>query len=73
METKETEKVIGKCTLVEVRKPDYAQKYEYEDGKVEWITGWPRASNVKVGDKGTIVYRTGPSYGLMFFVRDKEE
>jgi len=64
-------RVLGRATLVEVRKVDGAQKYEYEGGKVEWITGRPRASNVKVGDTGVLEYRLGPSWGLIFFVKDR--
>ena len=67
---KDNERVIGKCTLVEVRPGDYAQKYEYEDGKTEWLCGWNRASNVKIGDKGTMVYISSPSFGLPFFRKD---
>ena len=67
----EKEKVIGRCILVEIREGDYAQKYEYENGDVEWLSGWNRASNVKVGDKGLMVYRSTPSWGLSFFVKDK--
>lgn len=59
------------AVLVEIREKDYAQKYEYptEDGGTGcmWFTGWERAQGVKVGDKGKLVYRTGPSYGLYFF------
>ena len=69
----ESEKVVGRATLIEKRKEDGAQKYELEDGKVEWITGFPWASNVKVGDTGVLVYRTTPSYGLVFFVKDKDD
>ncbi len=66
-------KLLGRAVLVEIRKEDGAQRYELENGGFEWITGWPRASNVKVGDTGDLVYRTTTSYGLVFFVKDKVE
>ena len=65
-----TDRLIGKCTLAEIRKADGAQKYLLDNGEVEWITGWPRASNVSVGDRGKIVYRSTPSYGLHFFIKE---
>lgn len=68
---RESEKIVGRCTLVEIRKEDGAQRYELDDGRIEWLTGWPRASNVKVGDTGVMVYRSTPSYGLHFFRKDE--
>ena len=64
------DKVLGRCTLTEIRKEDGAQKYEYDSGSIEWLMGWNRASNPRVGDTGTMVYVIGPNYGLPFFRRD---
>ncbi len=57
------------AVLEEIRKEDGAQKYRTGPGEYDivWITGWPRASNVRVGDKGQIVYKTSPTWGLNFF------
>ena len=67
------ERIIGKCTLAEIRKEDGAQKYVYADtNEIEWLCGWNRPSNVFVGDTGIMVYVTTPSYGLSFFRKDKK-
>ena len=46
------------------------QTYLRADGEEEHLMGWNRASNVKVGDRGRLVYRTGRNYGLPFFEKD---
>ena len=65
------EKIIEGVTLVEKRKQDGAQLYRWGDGPNEcmWLCGWNRPSNVSVGDKGRLVYRSTPNYGLYFFER----
>lgn len=66
------EQVIHKhAILEEIREGDFAQMYRVSSKDVIWISGWPRAKGVKVGDIGKIVYRTGPNYGLHFFIKDK--
>ena len=68
-------KDVANAELIEIRPQDGAQKYKLDrpvNGfDVDWITGWPRASNVKVGDKGKIIYHSTNSYGLHFFVKDE--
>lgn len=36
-----------------------------------YLNGITRPSNISIGDKGHLVYKTGPSYGLWFFVKEK--
>ena len=67
------EKVIGECTLKEIRKEDGAQLYEYNDGNTEWLMGWNRASNVSVGDRGTMVLVHTSSFSLPFFRKIKAD
>lgn len=69
-----TGKVIP-VELIEIRKEDGAQCYKDTDGDLHWISGWNRASNIKVGDKGKLIYETHPSgsWGLHFFHKDGEE
>lgn len=56
-----------RATLAEIRKVDGAQRYECEDGDVQWLTGISINKNARIGDTGSLVYRKGPSYGLIFF------
>ncbi len=60
-----------RATLVEIRKEDGAQRYLSEDGETVWITGWPRASNVKVGDTGYLQLISATNYLLDTFRKDK--
>jgi hypothetical protein len=62
-----------RAKLIEIDKENrYSQLYECEDGFCYWLSGIGRAENVKVGDTGTLEYRTGPGYGMWFFVKDNE-
>ena len=75
---------INNVTLTEIRSVDYAQKYTFPfvddlPGRykppcnVVWLMGWNRASNVKVGDKGKLVFKSGnrgsDEYSLFFFIK----
>lgn len=66
---------VANAELVEIRKVDGAQKYKLDrqiNGfDIDWISGWARASNVKVGDKGKIIYCSSASWGLHFFLKGK--
>lgn len=42
------------------------------DGQSFFLSGICRPKNVKVGDRGTLKYRSGPNYGLWFFTPDNE-
>jgi len=71
----ETQKDIANAELVEIRKQDGAQKYKLDrivlNSDIAWISGWPKTSNVAVGDKGKIVYRSNQSWGLHFFIKNQ--
>lgn len=66
---KDSKKYIGRATLIEIREQDYAQCYKDEFGKIHWITGFPRASGVKVGDTGYLENRETPTSLLTYFVK----
>ncbi len=68
-------KIIENVELIEIRKEDGAQHYKWGDGITDslWLMGWTRASNVKVGDRGRLVYKTGPNYGAHFFEKKEEK
>lgn len=74
--------------LVEIRESDGAQRYEFPYTETMgkqfkppynsiWLTGFNRASDVKVGDKGVLKYESrscrGMKYGLYFFYKEKKE
>ena len=61
--------VIENVTLEKIRE-DGAQFYKWGETFDDclWLTGWNRATNVHAGMKGKLEYRTGPGYGLHFFV-----
>jgi hypothetical protein len=62
--------LIIKVVLVEIRAVDYAQCYTDADGDFHWLTGWNKASNVKVGDRGVLIYESTNRYGLHFFHKE---
>ncbi len=66
-------KALGRAKLIKLEKG--TQTYEYEDGersgKHEILRGLNAASDVLVGDTGVMVYESGRSWGLPFFVKDK--
>jgi hypothetical protein len=53
---------------------DGAQRYRFGPGITDVITltGWNRASGVNVGDKGSMEYRSTPSQGLWWFMKNKD-
>ncbi len=59
-------------TLAEIRS-DGAHRVRLDDGGVEWLTGFSRASKARVGDRLTLEYRTGRTYGLWFARREADE
>lgn len=65
-----TGKII-KVKLIKIRKEDGAQCYQDNDGDFHWLTGWCKAINVKVGDKGVLRYESTNSYGLYFFYKEE--
>lgn len=58
-----------RARLVERRQGDGAQRFECEDGSVEWLTTF-RCLGAHVGDEGLMEYRTWGSGCLWFFVPD---
>jgi hypothetical protein len=68
----EKQRDLANAELIEVR-PGVGQLYKLDRPVVKfdtvWLSGITMASNVKVGDKGKLVYRSGASYGLYFFVK----
>lgn len=65
-------KIIEDVTLSEIREGDGAQLYVWGGGVDDclWLTGRNRADNVRVGDKGRLVYRSTASEGLYWFERE---
>lgn len=64
-------KIIKNVTLVEIDQRDGTQKYKYgeEFELVIFLSGVDRASNVRVGDSGQLVYTCTPSRGYYVFVK----
>lgn len=60
-----------KATIIEVTR-DY-QIVRDEAGMEFTLQGIARVSTAKVGDTGTMVYRSGKGWGLWFFAPDKKE
>ena len=63
------QQLIGEATLVKME--NGVQTYQYANGEKELIWGWNSASNVRVGDRGVMIYESTPSYGLPFFRKGK--
>ena len=77
--------MINNVELAEIRESDGAQRYTfpYVEGVSSqfkppcnsiWLTGFNRATDVKVGDKGVLKYESGSyrgtRYGLWFFYKE---
>ena len=71
--SEKTGRIIENVTLVEVRPGDGAQLYKWGDSFDEelQLCAWNRADNVKVGDKGRLVYRSTASQGLYWFEKNE--
>jgi len=67
------DKIIENVTLIKVRKEDGAQCYTWPNCGLNnvWLSGYNRASNVKVGDKGRLEYRATKSTGLFWFAKEE--
>ena len=67
-------RIIKNVTLVEIDPRDGTQKYRYgEDvNGVVFLSGIDRASNVKIGDSGQLVYTHTPSRGYYVFVKENK-
>lgn len=69
------EKFLARAELINIREEDGAQQYRLDiklNGfNIVWLTGSTRPANVKIGDKGNLIYRSTKSYGLYFFEKDK--
>ena len=65
-------RIIKNVTLVEINPMDGTQKYSYgeEFDNVVFLSGIDRASNVKIGDVGQLVYTHTPSRGYYVFVKE---
>lgn len=66
--------VIRDVTLVKFEKGVQTYTWDHDEcpehqrrWKEMQLSGLDRASNVKVGDRGRLVYKTGPTYGMYFF------
>lgn len=47
-------------------------RYGDEPHQVEWLTGLARPKDVKVGDRGSLVWVSGLSYGFWVFEKQEE-
>jgi hypothetical protein len=65
-------KVINNVLLSEINPKNGTQKYVWGDDvtNVMYLSGFNRASNVKVGDRGKLVYKSTASSGLYWFSKD---
>jgi len=65
--------IIENVTLVDVNPKTGSQKYTWGDSVVNviYLSGWHQASNVKVGDRGKLVYHATPSSGRYYFVKEE--
>lgn len=68
-----SQSIIDDVVLSSIDPKTGSQKYTWSDSIVNviYLAGWHRAPNVKVGDKGKLVYQASPSSGRYFFVREE--
>ncbi len=68
-------RIIENVTLAEIRPGDFAQLYKWSERPEDsiWLTGYNRAANVNVGDRGRFVYKSTASQGLWWFEKETEK